>query len=68
MIVEFLSLTTLRRIQTRADGSDPEVTVLGGPFSGLNHWEGGVISADGTMFCMPLNHDQVLRIKHIASH
>lgn len=61
-------LTVTCRIQTHAGGSDPEITVVGGPFSGLNHWEGGVMSADGTMFCMPLNHDQVLRIKHISSH
>lgn len=55
------------RIQTHADGSDPEVSVVGGPFRGLNHWEGGVMGADGAMFCMPLNHDQVLRIRHLSS-
>ena len=54
------------RIQTGADGSEPDVSVVGGPFHGLNHWEGGVMGADGAMFCMPLNHDQVLRIKHLS--
>ncbi|GAX17448.1 hypothetical protein FisN_5Hh096 [Fistulifera solaris] len=56
------------RIRTRGDGSEPEVSVVGGPFPGLNHWEGGVMGADGAMFCMPLNRDQVLRIRHIPSN
>jgi hypothetical protein len=56
------------RMRTRGDCSEPEVSVVGGPFPGLNHWEGGVMGADGAMFCMPLNHDQVLRIRHIPSN
>ena len=35
---------------------------VGGPFKGLNKWEGGVMSADGKMMCMPLNHKSVLEI------
>lgn len=35
---------------------------MGGPFKGLNKWEGGVMSADGKMMCMPLNHKAVLEI------
>lgn len=61
-------LTFMRRIRTCVSGSDPDVSVVGGPFPGLNHWEGGVMGADGEMFCMPLNHNQVLRIKHISSN
>lgn len=45
------------------DGTDPEVTTIGGPFHGLNGWEGGVRSNNGDMFCMPLNHAKVLRIR-----
>ena len=38
---------------------EPQVVTIGGPFSGLNKWEGGVMGADGAMYCMPLNHKQV---------
>jgi hypothetical protein len=67
MLITIANIYFLCRIRTRADGSDPDVSVVGGPFLGLNHWEGGVMGADGAMFCMPLNHDQVLRIRHIPS-
>ena len=39
---------------------------MGGPFRGLNKWEGGVMSADGRMYCMPLNHKRVLAIDPFA--
>jgi hypothetical protein len=38
------------------------VRTVGGPFEGLNKWEGGVMSACGKMYCMPLNHKRVLEI------
>ena len=38
------------------------VKTVGGPFRGLNKWEGGVMSANGKMYCMPLNHKRVLEI------
>jgi len=41
----------------------PIVSTVGGPFKGLNKWEGGVMSKDGVMFCMPLNSKAVLRIE-----
>jgi len=51
------------RVQTRM-GIDPLISTVGGPFDGLNHWEGGVMANDGSMYCMPLNHSRVLRIEH----
>lgn len=41
---------------------EPEVTMVGGPWMGLNKWEGGVVGKDGACYCMPLNHRRVLRI------
>lgn len=49
------------------DGSNPDITTIGGPYPGLNKWEGGVMSKNGDMFCMPLNHRKVLRMKPISS-
>lgn len=43
-------------------GKEPVVRTVGGPFTGLNKWEGGVMSACGKMYCMPLNHKRVLEI------
>ena len=51
---------------TKGKDESPEVSVIGGPFRGLNHWEGGVMSDNGDMFCMPLNHPDVLRIRHFS--
>jgi hypothetical protein len=48
------------------DGTNPDITTIGGPYHGLNKWEGGVMSKNGDMFCMPLNHSQVLRMKPIG--
>lgn len=41
---------------------DPSVMTIGGLFTGLNKWEGGVMAHNGTMYCMPLNHKAVLKI------
>ena len=41
---------------------EPEVTLIGGPFLGMNKWEGGVLGPDGACYCMPNNYHRVLRI------
>ena len=56
------SETVLTVIPSDEPGGDPTVKTVGGPFKGLNKWEGGVMSADGKMMCMPLNHKSVLEI------
>ena len=37
-------------------------SLIGGPFEGLNLWEGGVEGSDGALYCMPLKCDRVMRI------
>ena len=37
-------------------------SLIGGPFEGLNLWEGGVEGCDGALYCMPLKCDRVMRI------
>jgi hypothetical protein len=54
------TVLTVRTFSDRA--AEPIVETVGGPFGGLNKWEGGVMSADGRMYCMPLNHKEVLEI------
>ena len=56
--------TVLRIIpnNTGKDG-EPDVTTIGGPYSGLNKWEGGVTAPNGDMYCVPLNHKFTLRIR-----
>jgi hypothetical protein len=54
---------SILRIRPGDCGSSPEVTTIGGPFPGLNKWEGGVMTKNGDMYCMPLNHSKVLRIR-----
>ena len=41
---------------------DDCVSTVGGPFPGLNLWEGGVVGDDGALYCMPLKCDRVMRI------
>lgn len=62
----FLFSCGFHRILTKDSGEDPDIAVIGGPFEGLNSWEGGVMIGNGDMFCMPLNHPDVLRIRHIS--
>jgi len=57
-----LKATTIIRIKPKSisDGggepdAEPEIRNVGGPYVGLNKWEGGVVSKDGDMSCMPLN-------------
>lgn len=44
------------------NNSDPIVSTVGGLFTGLNKWEGGVLSKNGDMYCMPLNSKAVLKV------
>lgn len=44
--------------------TEPQITTVGGPYTGLNKWEGGVTAANGDMYCMPLNCNHCLRIRH----
>uniref|UniRef100_A0A7S4MQY6 Uncharacterized protein n=1 Tax=Odontella aurita TaxID=265563 RepID=A0A7S4MQY6_9STRA len=61
-----LKARSIVRILCHEDGqSDPDVKCVGGPYGGLNKWEGGVMSADGDMYCMPLNCDWVLRMRPV---
>ena len=52
---------TVLRIDPSAD-PDHCVSTVGGPFHGLNLWEGGVVGLDGALYCMPLKCDRVMRI------
>ena len=49
------------------DDEDVIVTTFGGPFKGMNKWEGGVMLEDGTMYCMPNDFKAVLKIEPTRS-
>lgn len=55
--------TVLRIIPSSEEGGEPNVTIIGGPYIGLNKWEGGVTAGNGDMYCVPLNHKCTLRIR-----
>lgn len=58
-----LRIATKRREDMDANNiSEPEVSTIGGPFTGLNKWEGGVLARNGSMYCMPLNCKAVLKV------
>jgi len=58
---------TVLRIIPKTDGSEPDITTIGGPYRGLNKWEGGVTALNGDMYCVPLNHKCSLRIRSLKS-
>jgi len=63
-----LAAETVLKIDTKEmDGSGrPTVSTLGlpsEPFGGLAKWEGGVMTENGIMYCMPNNFKKVLRIE-----
>jgi hypothetical protein len=49
-------------VDDREREREPMVGTVGGLFTGLNKWEGGVMDNNGNMYCMPLNHKAVLKI------
>ena len=49
------------------EGAQPIITTIGGPYAGLNKWEGGVTADNGDMFCIPLNHKCTLRIRPLTN-
>ena len=56
--------TVLRIRHNAAQTDEPFVSCIGGPYKGLNKWEGGVHDAKhGDMYCMPLNSNFSLRIR-----
>jgi len=55
--------SSVLRIIPSNDGGDPEITTIGGPYTGLNKWEGGVTTLQGDMYCMPLHYNRSLRIR-----
>ena len=59
-----LKAETVLTIVPTEPGKDPVVKTVGGPFKGLNLWEGGVVSGGPRpkFYCMPLNHKSVLEI------
>ncbi len=47
------------------ENDEPLVTTMGlplDPYGGLAKWEGGVMTEDGAMYCMPNNFKRVLKI------
>ena len=59
--------TVLRIRQGSCTGTEPDITTIGGPYTGLNKWEGGTMAMNGDMYCMPLNYNYSLRIRQIAN-
>jgi hypothetical protein len=57
---------TVLRILPDQNGGEPHVSTIGGPYLGLNKWEGGVSTSNGDMYCMPLNHKFSLRIRPLT--
>ncbi len=64
-----LKAQTVLRVETGAQKDDgtfgdyePRVSTMGGYFTGLNKWEGGVLAKNGSMYCMPLNCKAVLKV------
>jgi hypothetical protein len=69
-----LKAQTVLRIETRRkegmaakDNSEPTISTIGGSFTGLNKWEGGVLAKNGSMYCMPLNCKAVLKVSPMTS-
>jgi hypothetical protein len=58
--------TVLRIRPADKAGDEPDIATIGGPYLGLNKWEGGVSAANGDMYCMPLNHKYSLRIRPLS--
>jgi isopenicillin N synthase-like dioxygenase len=58
---------TVLRIIPNAEKGEPDITTIGGPYTGLNKWEGGVTAANGDMYCVPLNHKCSLRIRPLKA-
>jgi hypothetical protein len=59
---------TVLRVQvlnSEDDGEEPEIVVstFGGPFKGVQKWEGGVMTEEGVMYCMPNDFKAVLKIE-----
>ena len=59
---------TVLRIRLDTESGEPDITTIGGPYTGLNKWEGGVSAPNGDMYCMPLNHKYSLRIRPLDAN
>ena len=44
------------------DVASQTVYTVGGGLHGFEKWEGGVLAADGAMYCIPLNSKHILKI------
>lgn len=61
--IPFKSETVLRIRPAFRVGDPPDITTIGGPYLGLNKWEGYAGAANGDMYCIPSNRRHSLRIR-----